>query len=596
MKPLQILLLSAFLFTLSDCKDREITNPFDSACPKEIFTPSDFKAEQKGAAIQLSWKQENTNISGFVINRNENDGAMTEVAKIDKSFTQWSDENTTADKKYGYQLFAYAGENLSNMLAAYCTPVNKTVVVTDAVSAITSTSAVFGGSATNDSGLSISGRGVCYSANVNPTTADNKVEMGTGSGTFSLSITGLKAGITYYARAYAITKQGTTYGSQVTFTTSFLTVSPGSYTVPKESGSRVITVDSNIDWQVVSNQSWCSLSASSGKANASVTITITENKEVPQRTATLTFTGTGVASQSVTITQAGTEPPILTITPANQNVTNTAGSTTFTITSNVSWIATSDQSWCTITNTSGTGNATLTVNYEANTTNAQRVATLSITGLGLSAKTVTITQLPPIPTDGLVAYYPFNGNANDESGNGNNGIVNGATLTTDRKGIGDRAYYFDGTGKYIRIPQINWPAFGTGDFTACAWVNISSFDDFRMIFADNTLNNFQFNISSGGGSFEFYLPGAGYSSVAYKFIKSNWYCLIAMKQAGVLKFYINGQQFGSYNNSSAILKSSFLDIGYRTSNNKHPFYGTIDQVRIYNRALTEAEIQQLYNE
>jgi hypothetical protein len=44
---------------------------------------------------------------------------------------------------------------------------------------------------------------------------------------------------------------------------------------------------------------------------------------------------------------------------------------------------------------------------------------------------------------GLVAYYPFNGNANDESGNGNNGIVNGAILTADRFGINNRAYTFD---------------------------------------------------------------------------------------------------------------------------------------------------------
>ena len=50
-----------------------------------------------------------------------------------------------------------------------------------------------------------------------------------------------------------------------------------------------------------------------------------------------------------------------------------------------------------------------------------------------------------VPTDGLVAYYPFNGNANDESGNGNHGTVNGATLTTDRDGNENSSYSFDGT-------------------------------------------------------------------------------------------------------------------------------------------------------
>ncbi len=81
------LFLIVFVFILITCKEREITNPFDSACPKEIFTPSDFKAEQKGAAVQLTWKQANTLIIGFVINRNENDDAMTELSK--EEFAKW---------------------------------------------------------------------------------------------------------------------------------------------------------------------------------------------------------------------------------------------------------------------------------------------------------------------------------------------------------------------------------------------------------------------------------------------------------------------------------------------------------------------------
>ena len=51
----------------------------------------------------------------------------------------------------------------------------------------------------------------------------------------------------------------------------------------------------------------------------------------------------------------------------------------------------------------------------------------------------------------LLAYYPFNGNANDESGNGNNGVVSGATLVDDRLGNTDSAYYFNGTSDYISI-------------------------------------------------------------------------------------------------------------------------------------------------
>ena len=56
------------------------------------------------------------------------------------------------------------------------------------------------------------------------------------------------------------------------------------------------------------------------------------------------------------------------------------------------------------------------------------------------------SQLPTyVPSNGLVGYWPFNGNANDESGNGNNGTVNGATLTADRNGVANKAYSFDYT-------------------------------------------------------------------------------------------------------------------------------------------------------
>jgi len=70
----------------------------------------------------------------------------------------------------------------------------------------------------------------------------------------------------------------------------------------------------------------------------------------------------------------------------------------------------------------------------------------------------TLTKMPVvIPTSleqGLAAYYPFNGNANDMSGHGYNGIVNGAKLSADRFGNPDAAYSFDGSGDFIEIPDI----------------------------------------------------------------------------------------------------------------------------------------------
>lgn len=72
-----------------------------------------------------------------------------------------------------------------------------------------------------------------------------------------------------------------------------------------------------------------------------------------------------------------------------------------------------------------------------------------------------------IPTQGLVAYYPFNGNTNDESGNGHNGFISGATLTTDRFGRTNHAYCFDGTSNFISVP--NDVALNPSSVTVLVW-------------------------------------------------------------------------------------------------------------------------------
>ena len=72
---------------------------------------------------------------------------------------------------------------------------------------------------------------------------------------------------------------------------------------------------------------------------------------------------------------------------------------------------------------------------------------LSIACVLVSAITFAQSISSSVPTDGLIAYYPFDGNANDESGNGHHGTVNGAVLSQDRSGTVNGAYYFDGDDK-----------------------------------------------------------------------------------------------------------------------------------------------------
>lgn len=93
-----------------------------------------------------------------------------------------------------------------------------TLITTNAPS-ITQSTVSTGGCITADGGAAITARGVCWSTNPIPTIADNKTDDGSGTGSFSSSVTGLSAATKYYIRAYAINNAGTGYGEVVSFTT-----------------------------------------------------------------------------------------------------------------------------------------------------------------------------------------------------------------------------------------------------------------------------------------------------------------------------------------------------------------------------------------
>ncbi len=100
------------------------------------------------------------------------------------------------------------------------TTVTIPAVITQTPSAITDSSASVGGFVTSDQGFAVFERGICFSKNQNPTISDRTVKGGSGTGSYTCSITGLDQGTLYYARAYALNSTGTGYGDQVSFTTT----------------------------------------------------------------------------------------------------------------------------------------------------------------------------------------------------------------------------------------------------------------------------------------------------------------------------------------------------------------------------------------
>jgi hypothetical protein len=212
--------------------------------------------------------------------------------------------------------------------------------------------------------------------------------------------------------------------------------------------------------------------------------------------------------------------------------------------------------------------------------------------------------LPANLQQGLVAYYPFNGNANDESGNGNNGTVNGATLTADRFGNGTSAYLFNGQNSVINT-NAQLGNFGVGDFSVSAWVKLGITNQGGQVIMgkrnDPGFGNFyEFGYGINGAFYEFnqssigdhsYTNGVG--NVSY-----DWNQFTFIRQGLELSIYQNGilvQSFltpitHSFNNSA------IATIGARYAGNglAQVFDGSIDDVLLYNRALSSSEIQQLY--
>ncbi len=107
------------------------------------------------------------------------------------------------------------------------------VLSTYEVTEISTTTGMSGGNITSDEGFTVTVRGVCWSTSQTPTPSDNKTEDGTGAGHFTSKIKGLLINTTYYVRAYATNRNGTGYGSTMSFTTQ-RAESAGNFTDPRD--------------------------------------------------------------------------------------------------------------------------------------------------------------------------------------------------------------------------------------------------------------------------------------------------------------------------------------------------------------------------
>lgn len=197
-------------------------------------------------------------------------------------------------------------------------------------------------------------------------------------------------------------------------------------------------------------------------------------------------------------------------------------------------------------------------------------------------------------TNGLTAYYPFDGNANDSSGNGNHGIVNGFFLTQDQFGKSNSAYTATSATSFITTTIQQSPP---NTFTVSIWFKTTNSGNCIGYFnsqngANNSLGNFDraLGVDDGTGQlFGYVFTG----SVQYVFSSKRyddnlWHqAILTVSPAGMI-LYADGKPVST--NSAATSgqqDSSWWRIG-------RDYIGSLDNVRIYNRALSSVEVSQLF--
>jgi len=208
-----------------------------------------------------------------------------------------------------------------------------------------------------------------------------------------------------------------------------------------------------------------------------------------------------------------------------------------------------------------------------------------------------------IPSDSLIGFWPFNGNAIDESGNGNDGTVNGATLTADRFGNLNSAYSFNGIDNNIAISDFA-NIFPTTSVSISVWAWGNSAKQ-QALFANGggspynrVLCHLYYNTPSetywdfgditNGGRLHCNINSAQLNLWEH-------YVFIADSSSNLLQIYRNGVLECSTNTAIPHFYNINEDFFFGGGTTAY-FDGKIDDIRIYNRVLTQNEIDALFNE
>ena len=228
---------------------------------------------------------------------------------------------------------------------------------------------------------------------------------------------------------------------------------------------------------------------------------------------------------------------------------------------------------------------------------------VAIVGAGIIAVgTATLAEASPIITDGLVAAYEFSGNANDTSGNGLNGTVYGATLSSDRFGNANSAYRFDGNDSVV-TPNFSaqnngtisfwfeataWQANGSGIISSRSW---NGYENGDLVIGEQETASPLRAFYRADNSWHFALT-------SFPLQAGEWHnAILTWDATSGTTFYVNNVAVAYNPYAAPIFHDIPLTFGVQGySGGSRYFSGLIDDIYIYDHALTSTEINSLYNE
>ena len=285
-----------------------------------------------------------------------------------------------------------------------------------------------------------------------------------------------------------------------------------------------------------------------------------------------------------------------------------------------------------VTNTAMSLNTSATIwtydwNIPQNTPNGSYVVSVAATDTnnksydGSSTLTIQYNfSLPDyLPTNGLVGWYPFNANANDESGNGNHGIVNGPVLSTDANATQNSSSYdFDGQDDFISIGNSSsLNPFGVLTFSS--WFNLDDLNNNNNVIIGRNNNNsgadgygYNFGVlndSNGVSSkLRFGLGQQSNGSITdidhtSSISANNWNHYAVTYDEANVRVYLNGVKVhsapltrsgGNHQNNFETFIGKYRPQSSGSQQSNQLFRGKLDNIGVWNRALTDAEIAQLY--